>query len=275
VLVPAGDLGLVPWHAARRIVAAGQRRYACQDAIISYAASARQFVDACRHPHRPWNSAPALVRVKGSGLYFASREIVEIHRRHYPEGTLLGGRDRRSAATRTAVGALLPGPAAAGASLLHLGCHAESAPRPVAARLLLEGEESLSMRDVLRQARDRPRDPPGGLVVLAACGSDLTSRHHDESLTLATSFLAAGAVGAVGTRWPVDDEATWIFMTMFHHYLNSGYDDPATALRAVQMWMLDPERPLPEHLSATAADLIGTTDLTRASAWAAFTYQGQ
>ena len=51
VLVPGGELGLVPWHAARR---PGDLRYACQGAIISYAASARQFVDAARRRPRPW-----------------------------------------------------------------------------------------------------------------------------------------------------------------------------------------------------------------------------
>jgi hypothetical protein len=275
VLVPVGDLGLVPWHAARRPVAGGDLRHACQDAVISYAASARQFTEACRHRHRPWRSAAAMVRVSGSRLFFASREVQEIHRRHYREGTLLGGDGRSARASADNVRDLLPRLGAAGVSLLHLGCHAEPAPRPVDGRLLLEEGETLSMRDILLQARARPPGTPGCLVVLAACGSDLTGGHHDEALTLATSFLAAGAVGAVGTRWPVADLPTLAFMTMFHHYLNSGYDNPSTALRATQSWMLNPDRSFPGDFHPKIAEMARMIDLTKAECWAAFTYQGQ
>ena len=275
VLVPVGDLGLVPWHAARRPVAGGDLRYACQDTVISYAASARQFTEACRHRHRAWRSAAALVRVPGSRLFFASREVQEIHRRHYAGGTLLGGDGASYPASADHVRDLLPRRGAAGASLLHLGCHAEPGLRPVDGRLLLEDGETLSMRDILLQARARPAGTPGCLVVLAACGSDLTGGHHDEALTLATSFLAAGAVGAVGTRWPVADLPTLAFMTMFHHYLNSGYDDPATALRAAQTWMLNPDRSFPGDFDPKIAEMTRMIDLARQEYWAGFTYQGQ
>lgn len=276
VLVPVGELSLVPWHAARRVVADGRLRHACQDAVLSYAASARQFTDACRNGHRPWDSEAALVRVPESRLYFASKEVQEIHRRYYAAGVLLGGDDDPALpASPGNVRDLLPRPRARGASLLHLGCHAEPASRPVDGRLLLERGQALSMRDILRQARDRPRDTSGCLVVLAACGSDLTDGHHDEALTLATSFLAAGAAGTVGARWPVDDLPTLAFMTMFHHYLNSGYDDPAIALRSTQAWMLNPGRTFPEAFRPKIAELVRTIDLARAEFWAAFTYQGQ
>jgi CHAT domain-containing protein len=276
VLVPVGDLGLVPWHAARRPVAGGALRYTCQDAVISYAASARQFTESCRTSHRPWRSAAALVRVPGSRLFFASQEVEGIHRCHYPEGILLGGRDRRSPpVTAEAVRALLPRPGAAGVSVLHLGCHAQPALRPVDGQLLLGNGDTLSMRDILHQGRARPRDTPGCLVVLAACGSDLTGGSHDEALTLATSFLAAGAVGAIGARWPVDDLPTLAFMIMFHHYLNSGYDDPSTALRAAQSWMLSQDRTFPAEFDPKIAEMACTTDLARVESWAAFTYQGQ
>lgn len=277
VVVPVGGLSLVPWHAARRPAAGGALRYACQDAVISYAASARQFTEACRNGHRPWRSAAAVVRVPGSRLlYFASKEAQEIYQRHYADGVLLGGPDRHSLrATAENVRNLLPRPGAAGVSLLHLGCHAEAAPRPVDGRLLLEDGQTLSMRDILQQARARPRDTPGCLVILAACGSDLSSAHHDEALTLASSFLAAGAIGVIGTRWPVADFPTRAFMIMFHHYLNSGYDDPPTALRAAQAWMLNPERAYPRYFPPKAAEMAGLAGLAGPACWAAFTYQGQ
>jgi hypothetical protein len=276
VLVPVGEAGQVPWHAARRAVGAGELRYACQDVIISYAASARQFTEACRQPHRPWHDTPALVLVPDSGLPKAATEIQEIYRRHYCHGVLLGGADTGSPqATPQNVRHLLPRHDSAGASLLHLGCHAQPAPRPADGYLELADRKPLRMRDILDQARARPRGEPGGLVILAACGSDLAEGGHDEALTLATSFLAAGAAGAVGSRWPVEDLPTMGFMYMFHHYLNSGYGSPATALRAAQLWMLNPDRPLPPDLPPGLAGRLRRADLARPGRWAAFTYQGQ
>jgi len=271
VLVPVGELGLVPWHAARRKVADGRWRYVCQDAIVSYAASARQFLEAHSRPPRDPRSEPVLVRAPG-GLVWASKEIRDLHARHYPHGLLLGDR-RASPVTPAEVLAHLPRQGSNGASLLHLGCHARTAERPVDSHLQLARGRRLAMADVLQQARDRPRDGAGGLVVLAACASDLTGRDHDEALTLATAFLAAGATGVVGTRWPVDDLPTALFMTMFHYYLNAGYPDPAVALRAAQLWMLDPGRSLP--VATDMAEEMSRIDLSAVEHWAAFTYQGR
>ncbi|MBV9451911.1 MAG: CHAT domain-containing protein [Streptosporangiaceae bacterium] len=270
VLVPVGKLGLVPWHAARRAGPYGAHRYACQDAIIWYAASARQYVTARRQIPRPWKAEPALVTVDNSG-YWAPRAISRIHRRLYPDGLLLAGPEANSKNVRT----LLPGPGSPGASLLHVGAHAEPAAHPLGSRLRLDRNESLSMTDLLHQARGRPTEIPGGLMVLAACGTDLTGRAHDEALTLATTFLALGAVGAVGTRWPVKDVPTAVFMAVLHQQLNSGHQDPAAALRATQLWMLDPDRVLPDSIDPALAEEMRTLDLDAVDTWAAYTYQGR
>ncbi|QUH03384.1 CHAT domain-containing protein [Saccharopolyspora erythraea] len=279
VLVPVGKLGAVPWHAARHPVPGGGVRYAFQDAVVRYAASARQFAETARRRRRAWDSEPALVRVAGSGLLWASEEIEDIHRRHYSHGVYLGRRrrgGRRAPAPRPDdVRALLPSASSPGASLLHLGCHADLAAVPVDSALRLGTGSALQVQDILRQARDRPADAPGGLVVLAACASDLTGREHDEALTLATAFLTAGAAGVVGARWNVDDLPTALIMIMFHHYLNSGYDDPATALRAAQAWMVDPRRVLPGGVGARLAPELATIDPAEPGNWAAFTYQGR
>ncbi|MDQ2879864.1 MAG: CHAT domain-containing protein [Actinomycetota bacterium] len=275
ILVPLGELGMVPWHAARRRVPGGERRHACQDAVITYASSARQFVDTSRRRTLPWSSTPAVVRVS-SGLVFASEEIAVIHRCFYRAGTYLGApRNRGDRATATRVRDLLPSKHSAGASLLHMGCHAAVANPPINSFLALAGDSKLYVRDMLEQARDRPVDAAGGLVILAACASDLTGGAHDEALTLATAFLAAGSVGVVGARWAVDDAPTALFMVMFHHYLNCGYHDPATALRAAQRWMLDKRRTLPKGFGRLLADQLTQLDLTETANWAAFTYQGR
>jgi hypothetical protein len=272
VLVPVGVLGAVPWHAARRPVAGGPR-YAGQDAILSYAASARQFLDAVGRGHRPWPEQPALARVLDSDLHWDRREMAEIQAHCYPGATVLGA-DTTPVRPCDVIG-LLPGPDGDGASVLHLGAHGDYAPVPVDSGLVLDGGNRLHVRDVLRHARDRPANAPGGLVVLATCVSDLTDNAYDEALTLASTFLAAGSAGVVGTRWPVDDLPTALFMIMFHHYLNFGYPNPATALRATQQWMLNPDRTLPPDISRKLVGPMRRADLAAVRNWAGFTYQGQ
>ncbi|TVT31672.1 CHAT domain-containing protein [Amycolatopsis rhizosphaerae] len=273
VLVPVGRLGVVPWHAAYRPVPGGVR-YACQDAILCYASSARQFTDSVGRETRPWPENPALIEVAGSDLVWAAEEMEEIRRHCYP-GCVHLGSDPTEVITPERVLALLPGAGGPGASVLHFGCHARRTDPPIDSYLSLDGEAELPVRDILRQARARPAGAAGGLVVLATCVSDLTQDAHDEALTLATAFLAAGAAGVLGARWPVRDVPTGLFMIMFHHYLNSGYPDPATALRATQLWMLNPRRRLPPGVGGLLADELDTHPLGAPVNWAAFTYQGQ
>ena len=72
-------------------------------------------------------------------------------------------------------------------------------------------------------------------------------------------------------------------MAMFHRYLNAG-SDPARALRAAQLWMLDPERDIPGHWPRELRDLVEQADdpddldvpvLASPAAWAGFAYQGR
>ncbi len=267
VLAPVGRLGGVPWHAARRAAGDGVR-YACQDAIITYAASARQFVDACRRGPRRWSEAPALVAA-AEDLEWSRQEVREL-RNFYPDADFGDGEPP----TPAQVLDRLPRADSAGASLLHLSCHARRTDPPIDSYLQLAGGAQLSVRRILRQAAARPPGRPGALVVLAACASDLTGSSPDEALTLATAFLAGGAAGVVGTRWPVEDRRTALFMLVFHHYLNSGYPEPSTALRAAQLWMLDPGRRLPGRITGLPSGEERRPGHETIGAWAAFTYQG-
>jgi hypothetical protein len=267
VLAPVGRLSGVPWHAAGRLVGEGVR-YACQDAIITYAASARQFTDACGRGARRWRDAPALAAA-AEDLTWSWEEIQELQ--HFYPGADLGD---GGAPGPEQVLARLPREGSAGASVLHLSCHARRADPPIDSYLVLADGTPLPVRRILRQAASRPAGQAGALVVLAACVSDLTDSSPDEALTLATAFLAGGAAGVLGTRWPVDDRQTALFMVMFHHYLNSGYPEPPTAMRAAQMWMLDPDRRLPKWISGLMAGEERRPGLETIGAWAAFTYQG-
>jgi hypothetical protein len=281
VLVPLGELGVVSWPAARL----GESRFGCTELILSTAASARQFLDSVRRPAQPIGRAPVLVTDPRGNLGFAAEEALVLHDVFYPEAVLLGdlrgfesGEDgaplpEALPATPAAFLAHVPGAATAGASLLHLSCHAEVGNAAEASRLVLT--EDLPIETVLRHAARREPDNPGGTVVLTSCSSDLTAVDYDEALTLATAFLAAGAVTVIGSRWETGDRGTAVLMFAVHHFLVRSRLRPAEALRAAQLWMLDPARePLADLPEAMIGDLAlpETTDVT---IWGAFTHHGR
>ncbi|HMD94662.1 MAG TPA: CHAT domain-containing protein, partial [Trebonia sp.] len=302
VLVPGGELGLVPWHAARRPAGDGRTRgesttrdYACRDAVISYASSARQFCDAVRRRTRPWPQAPVLISDSDISDYITAVGIKHLHAAHYATGAIFGyargdvpaGVPGAAAAGRADVLTALPHGAFPGSSVLHFGCHGRVRGPTLASSLRLGtspggGEESVSVRDILRQSRTgQAHELDGGLVVLASCLSDVTEGDYDEALTLAAAFLAAGSTGVVAARWSVPSAETALFMAAFHRFLNDGHGDPAHALREAQLWMLNPGREVPgswpDYLRGEAS-LDGQPDgpnLTSTEAWAGFTYQGR
>jgi hypothetical protein len=296
VLIPLGQLGLIPWHAARQGPDGSPARYACQDVIISYASSARQFIETSRRRPRPWPQAPVLIGDSGKTLPDAELELAHLYTAHYAGGRVFGSVRGQLPGnvpgdTTTAPGDVLdalPDGSSPGASLLHFGCHGGVTVPVLDARLRLGTgpggtEIAVSVRDILRRARTvRPGAAgAGGLAVLAACLTDVTEADYDESLTLAAAFLAAGSSGVVAARWSVPDDTTMLFMAVFHRLLNDGGHDPAAALRGAQLWMLDPGREIPdawpERLRKRAARtaLRASGNLAAPQAWAAFTYQGR
>jgi CHAT domain-containing protein len=157
--------------------------------------------------------------------------------------------------------------------MLHLGCHAVAGRSLDDSQLILADKQPLPIRRILDQARARPADAPGGRVVLAACTSDLTVTDHDEALTLASAFLA---VGVVGSRWKIPGMPTALLMFMLHWHLARQPDDSmADALRAAQLWMLDPHRHAPREMPETLAAEANRLDLAELTAWAAFSHHGR
>ena len=91
VLIPAGALSLVPWHAARQsAAAAGQPRYALHDAVISYAASGRQLREVAARAALPLDASPVVVGDPTGTLPGALLESHAILARCYPGGRYLG-----------------------------------------------------------------------------------------------------------------------------------------------------------------------------------------
>jgi hypothetical protein len=283
VLVPIGELGLVPWHAARRRVGSGYQ-YACEEAVIFCAASARQFADAAGLRPRPWAERAVLISESRASQYATTEAIKYIRASCYPAATVFGNAYRSLASPGIAgspvtspkdvLDALL-GEASAGASMLHFGCHGRAKVPVLESSLDLGDGGELAVKEILHEARIRLRAEPGGLVVLAACLSDVTETDYDEALTLATAFLSAGSAGVVGARWAVEEDQAAVFMVMLHHYLRSSPGDPAQALNRTQLWMLDPGRePLP-GLPKVLREEVSQPGLADPAAWAAYAYRGR
>lgn len=60
------------------------------------------------------------------------------------------------------------------------------------------------------------------LVSLSSCGPQGVERSPKGLLALSTSFLKAGAESVLGSMWPVNDEASALFMLKFYKYWASG-----------------------------------------------------
>jgi hypothetical protein len=298
VLASAGMLCLVPWHAARLVLPGRGELRMCQVATVSHCATGRQFADAAARPHPAPSGVEAMI-VDPHGSRQMHREARAIRSAFYPRCPVVGNlpwseqehepwtKPLQLAATAENVLPLLPGHGSSSAALLIANCHASVGTTAADSLLLVDSGEppgTVTVEQLLASAHRRDPLAPGGLVMLVDCSSDLAMAQYDESVTLTTALLAAGAGAVVGARWPVDDnEATTALMFMFHHFLNGGgtpgtrpAGSAAEALRAAQCWMLDPDRRFPatpegEALARRSAGYA----LSATRAWAAFTHHGR
>jgi hypothetical protein len=275
-LVPTGPLAAVAWHAARRRVA-GELRYACQDAVLSYAASARQLADATGRRRLPLASAPVFVANPSGGQIWASMSAVGARSAFYPDAGYLGFPTTvpgRLPGTPEQVLAHLPSAERDGASMLQLSSHASVQDSSTRSYFELAQGRRLAVSEMLAHSHGRRPDAPGGLVICDSCMTDLSEQDHDEVLTLGTAFLAAGAVSVIGARWPIDDRTAAVMTFALHHQLALGLP-PAEALHQTQLWMLDRSRPIPPGMPLLLAAEAKRPELTDLAAWAGLTHQGQ
>jgi CHAT domain-containing protein len=71
------------------------------------------------------------------------------------------------------------------------------------------------------------------MVVLSACNSGTGTLYHGEGLmSLARSFILAGASSVVKTSWEVNDEVSAEIIARFYHYLSQGYPKDEAMNRA-------------------------------------------
>ncbi|MFF7637047.1 CHAT domain-containing protein [Kitasatospora sp. NPDC008050] len=299
VLVPCGNLGVVPWHAAR-LPEGGEQRYVCELMVLSYAASGREFLRSAARRRLAPASRPVLLADPRMDLTWAEQEVLALRDSCYPSAELYGEYyeltdEPVAIGTPEEVLALLPGGGRAAErppSLLHVASHGSAGVRPTVSALYLadlaraepadgpdgpDGPDAGQLTVARLLERPAPSEPaaPGPLVVLSACETDLSTRDHDEALTLATAFLAAGATDVVGSRWATRDATSALMMAVFHHHLAVRGLTPAHALRAAQQWMLDPHRVPPPGLSPELLRQAGEPQLAEPAVWAAFVHHGR
>ncbi|MGX7672019.1 CHAT domain-containing protein [Plantactinospora sp. DSM 117369] len=278
VLVPMGAFGLVPWHAAR----SPGGRYVLQDAVVSYAASARMFCGTVQREPVPIDTASLVVGNPTDDLAHAGAEATAIRNRFYPAAPYLG-RPGEGAATGPGtpdeVLDWLGSALTADRGVLHLACHGAVVPDgPERSYLVLAGPGGRTPLTAERITDAAQRSAGGfrlGTVVLAACSSAVPGRVYDEAYSLATVFLMAGARSVVGSLWPVPDDATSLLMYMLHHYLAVDRQGPAQALRLAQLWMLDPDRRVPPGMPRALRERMPAIDPEDLVGWAGFNHFGQ
>ncbi|MEV8451278.1 CHAT domain-containing protein [Streptomyces sp. NPDC052095] len=302
-LIACGNLGVVPWQAALLTVAPAATPgpvpderpatvRACEVAVLSYAASGREFVRSAGRERLPAALGRALVCVPGWDLEGAESEVLALADTYYPDAALYGtlmvreGTPEPPEGTPGTVLALLgAAPGRDGAdrvALVHLACHGMAGPDPAASALELDPSEDtepesgrLTVTALLDAPPAHAEDTGGPLVVLSACETDLSTRDHDEALTLTTALAHRLAADVVGSRWTVPDLVSSVLMTVFHDRVDAGLAPP-DALRAAQRWMLAPpgDRPPVRGLTPGLVRAAEELDLSVPFAWAAFIHQG-
>jgi CHAT domain-containing protein/tetratricopeptide (TPR) repeat protein len=255
VIVADGDLASVPFAA---LYDTARRRYLVEDHPLRFTPSLRE----ARWPARRGGDVgetvfvadPAFDPAKHRGfprLPEAAGEVREIAP-SYPGARVLAdvGADRWAVED-----------ALRRADIVHYAGHAVfDDERPERSYLLLAPSTRRPGAAVLQASEIAQMDLRHlSLVVLSACQTVRTGDGRAAGFSgLAGAFLAAGARGALGSLWEVDDHLSRRFMVEFHHAYR-GSHDAAGALRTAQLRMLR----------------SGDPALRSPAAWAGFRYLGR
>lgn len=239
VIVPLGNMGLLPLHAA-----------APDTIALGYAPSARALQMAFRFVGRPVDPKPSLLAVGNpsrasiSGLPLAvaeARAIAGVATR-WSRASVFVGSDARLEKIHPETGSV---------THIHFACHGRFQQfQPLDSALLLAEDDSISLDDLFA---GRVRLSSARLAVLCACHSANVEPYTlpDEMLGLPTGLLLAGVPSVVGTMWPVDERVGTLFSLRFYEELDAGLD-PLAAVASAQRWLRDSSA---EQLAARATHM--------------------
>jgi hypothetical protein len=213
VLVPAGPLFYVPFHALRT-----EGRFLIERLEVSRAASARAYAAAHDLPRARRNAALVLA-LERPDLPAIENEVASLRRR-LPDARVFTGPDARRAILRRFGN---------GARVVHIASHATfRSDNPLLSAIEL-ADGGLTFYDLFDMHLG------ADLVVLSGCQ---TGEHDvlegDEILGLSRGFLYAGAASLIASLWPVDDVATARFMERFYEALDDAPGPRAALARAMR-----------------------------------------
>jgi CHAT domain-containing protein len=133
---------------------------------------------------------------------------------------------------------------AGNAGVIHVSSHGYYNPWvPLDSGLQFAGTDP---RKMLLTAKDiyGMRLPKTRLIVMSACVSSVGDFSGGDEVTgLTRAFQVAGVPNVIGSLWTVENDATMELMTLFHKSLAES-SDPASALRAAQVTMLQKNAPI-------------------------------
>lgn len=230
-LVPCGPIAVAPIHAAPWDADRDAQRCLLDEFEIRYAQSALIAATGITRAADREAVGAALVALANPTpnlpLPATEPEVREIANHFAPE--------RQRLALGTYATAAFLRENAAEATHLHLACHGRGgvldsgAP---AAVLLSDGWLAAGALTEVAELRAR-------LVAVSACQSAVTNLAElaDESISIGSVMMVAGAACAIASLWPVHDLATGLLMTRLYEELFDGSLRPPEALRRAQLWL--------------------------------------
>jgi CHAT domain-containing protein/tetratricopeptide (TPR) repeat protein len=274
-LIPCGLLSLLPLHAAWRLTARGQRRYALEGMTLTYVPNARSLVAAVAKTAQGPDKSLLIVAdpapTRRSRLPYATAEG-RAARCGFEEHLLL----KQKQATREKVIAALSEYEA-----VHIACHAfADVNNPLQSGFVLADDQLLTVEDLLHARLDLLR-----LAVLSACETNVPGEQlPDEIVSLSSAFFQAGADAVIASQWEVLDASTLILMARFYHLWRRKKLPAVEALRQSQLWMrATPDRVKSRQLRNLVPKAIlrqlaksprGISVHEHPDHWAAFAYVG-
>jgi tetratricopeptide (TPR) repeat protein len=224
MLIPGGVLGLLPLHIAWREDSAMPtgRRYALDDALITYAPSAQALA---RASHRSMDPA-SILAVADTSL---PNSVAEVQ-------AALHWFDQNSRHSKDDISLNALRAALKGRSVLHFSCHGYAdVISPSRSRLQAASDGDLTLQDIYDCQLSNTR-----LAVLSACETSVPGAAvPDEAIGFPSGFVQAGVQGVIGSLWPVGDAVTRALMTRFYELWRGGNVEPSEALRRAQQWVRD------------------------------------